>query len=462
MKFRFTILLLIYFILGNAQTIRPSVNSLIIPAMKSTIEARNLHKYSGTKFIYTGLQNGLHCNWLEDGSEIWSFTLGESQTDRGKTPAVDQENKLVYFQQNNRLFKLDAVTGQQLDYAAIPSSLGGQLVASGNTVLVNDTNGYYIISHYQRWLPYGSTLFCHDADLDLVWSVDSLNSTAKNTITYHGGLVYFGTGETFAQGQEEWYIDSLEDCRVNAYNIADGSLEWSTLLSDPEKIYEPMGYGVMNTIYCNGYLIVEQTIAGGAASGDPAKIHVLNATTGAILKTYVHGDGLSSCGTVSLSNGYFVTGDLVLDKMLVFKIGEGATTDFHPFGAAQTNTMEAPDEAMESLADSITCVDTIAGGDQGSTIINGVCYAAFGTNSQGVVAFDIETLETIRQLATANSYDSSPMVVQNRAGKYYMLVHENENLRTICRDVSDGSLIWYSPANQPGNLFFGFSYYEYP
>lgn len=407
------------------------------------------------KLVLIGCDNGLHAFSLEDGVEAWSFSDPDGNL-RGKTPAVDQENEWIYFQQNNRLHKLEARTGAVLVHKHV---LASSLVGSGNTVLVNDSHGYHILAYYQAWMPYGGRLFCYDSNLNLEWSVTGLNSTGKNTITYHDGLVYMGTGETFVQGQELWYVGQPEDCMVNAYNISDGSLAWTTLLSDPLKIFEPGGYGVMNIVYCNGYLIVEQTIT-NAASGDPAKIHVMDPLTGAVLKTYIHGSWLSSCGVVSLSNGKFITGDLNTDTMHVFKIGTGLSTDYAPYGTHQTNTMEAPFSALTTLDPAITLLTTIPNGNQGSVIDRNVVYACYGTGAIGVVAFYINTLSVIRQYATGNSYDSSPIVLQNKNREWRLLVHENANSRTICRKIEDGSLDWYSAANQPGNLFFGYTYFE--
>lgn len=407
------------------------------------------------KLVYFGCDDGLHAFSLEDGVEAWSFSDPDGNL-RGKTPAVDQENEWLYFQQNNRLHKLNARTGAMLIHKHV---LASSLVGSGNTVLVNDSHGYHVVVYYQAWLPYGGRIFCYDSNLNLEWSVTGLNSTGKNTLCYHDGLVYMGTGEIFAQGQELWYVGQPEDCMVNAYNISDGSLEWSTLLSDPLKIFEPLGYAVMNIIYCNGYLIAEQSI-GNAASGDHAKIHVFDPLTGTILRTYIHDSYLNSCGVISLSNGKLITGDLNTDKMLVFKIGTGLSTDYAPFGMHQTNTMEAPFSALTTLDDSITLLDQIPNGNQGSVINRNIVFACYGTDNKGVVSFYINTLKVIQQYATANSYDSSPIVLQSVDRSWYMLVHENENARTICRRVDDGSLVWYSAANQPGNLFFGYTYFN--
>jgi hypothetical protein len=146
---------------------------------------------------------------------------------------------------------------------------------------------------------------------------------------------------------------------------------------------------------------------------------------------------------------------------MVFQIGSGAKDNFGPFGTQQKNDIVAPATALDTLDANITLVGSVIGGDQGSVIVDGICYCAYGTNNQGIVAFDIETLEIIRQYETGNSYDASPLVVENIDGDLCILIHEDQNERTICRRVDDGSLVWVS-GSQPGNTIFGLTYYESP
>jgi hypothetical protein len=80
----------------------------------------------------------------------------------------------------------------------------------------------------------------------------------------------------------------------------------------------------------------------------------------------------------------------------------------------------------------------------------------------GVVAFDARTFRKLRTYAFAKTYDSSPLVIQDKAGRWLVLAHEHQKSRTPARDRDTGNEVWAGAANQPGAYFFGYSYYTCP
>ena len=51
------------------------------------------------------------------------------------------------------------------------------------------------------------------------------------------------------------------------------------------------------------------------------------------------------------------------------------------------------------------------------------------------------------------------LVIQKKDGTWLILAHEWKNSRTVARYRDSGKLAWVSAKNQPGNGFFGYSYY---
>ncbi|MEX0643076.1 MAG: hypothetical protein WD468_10270 [Pirellulales bacterium] len=68
----------------------------------------------------------------------------------------------------------------------------------------------------------------------------------------------------------------------------------------------------------------------------------------------------------------------------------------------------------------------------------------------------------MRSYPFAATYDSTPLVVQKRDGTWLVLAHEHENARTVAMNRDSAQVDWVSESNQPGNLFFGYSYFVQP
>jgi len=108
---------------------------------------------------------------------------------------------------------------------------------------------------------------------------------------------------------------------------------------------------------------------------------------------------------------------------------------------------------------------------QGGVVVNGVAYftAADQFRRPGirrtddfpsVVAFDVRTFRKLKTYPFSKTYDSSPLVVQTKDGAWLVIAHEHLNQRTVARNRDTGDVAWVSAANQPGRIFFGYSYYR--
>jgi len=120
----------------------------------------------------------------------------------------------------------------------------------------------------------------------------------------------------------------------------------------------------------------------------------------------------------------------------------------------------------------------IPGYSQGGTVVGGIAY--FTANSYQerlspdgkldhvckredypyVAAIDVETMELIATYPFADTYDSSPLVIRNRDGRWLVLAHEYAHARTVAMRQEDAAIEWISEANQPGGMFFGYAYYR--
>lgn len=107
---------------------------------------------------------------------------------------------------------------------------------------------------------------------------------------------------------------------------------------------------------------------------------------------------------------------------------------------------------------------------QGGVVVDGVAYFTANDHSRrpgvvrkdgfpAVVAFDLSTFRKIRSYDFGPTYDSSPLVIQQKDSTWLVIAHEHKRSRTVAKHRDTGETVWVSPANQPGALFFGYSYY---
>ncbi len=108
---------------------------------------------------------------------------------------------------------------------------------------------------------------------------------------------------------------------------------------------------------------------------------------------------------------------------------------------------------------------------QGGVVLDGVAYFTANDYSRRagvkrtadfpcVVAFDMKTFKRVRSYDFTFTYDSSPFLFERRDGTWLIVAHEYKNARTVARERDTGRLAWESAPNQPGNYFFGYSYFR--
>ena len=113
--------------------------------------------------------------------------------------------------------------------------------------------------------------------------------------------------------------------------------------------------------------------------------------------------------------------------------------------------------------------------NQGGIVQNGIAYFTAGDSGRRdeevaavkrnasfpcVVAFSLEDYKVIRRYPIQKTYDSTPMVIRRKEGRWILLAHEHKKARTIAVDRDTAEVLWTSEANQPGAYFFAYSYYE--
>ncbi len=112
---------------------------------------------------------------------------------------------------------------------------------------------------------------------------------------------------------------------------------------------------------------------------------------------------------------------------------------------------------------------------QGGIVVNDIAYftgnwkdrrqGAFYRKSRFfpyVVSFDAHTFQKLQTYAFEDTYDSSPLLIYKRDGTSLIIAHEYLRKRTKALNAQTGNTEWISRENQPGAIFFGFSYYKQP
>lgn len=110
----------------------------------------------------------------------------------------------------------------------------------------------------------------------------------------------------------------------------------------------------------------------------------------------------------------------------------------------------------------------VDGYSQGGVVVNGIAYFTADHSFSKYwkaddfpfgVAFDLTNLRRIRTYAFADTYDSTPLVIQRLDGSWIIVAHEYLRRRSVALDRDTGEVVWISPDNQPGSYFFGYSYF---
>ena len=283
----------------------------------------------GTAIIYTACQNGLHAICGETGKELWWINLSSTG---GITPCVDQANGWVFYQRNGQVLKLRATDGRTLKTALVAKP---NVCISWNTVLVNDSHGYYVATRWYGAPAWDSALRVYDADLNLVWEKTKLPHGKKSTLTYAQGKLVVGSGNA-------WKADySGNDWKqITAYSVLDGSEAWKCDLGKFE--YK----SILNTPYHGGHFYAE------TQDGDEftSKVFRISADDGKLVDVIDFGRPVTSCATSIIAHGMILSGDLHTDGIVATRIAENSPVDWPgPFADRQTNHLATPAGPAETL-----------------------------------------------------------------------------------------------------------------
>ena len=283
----------------------------------------------GTQLILMACRNGLHAMSGESGKDVWWI---EQRSTGGVTPCVDQEHGWIFYQCDGKVLKVRATDGKILKTVAVSRP---NICISWNTVLVNDSHGYFVATRWYGKPEWDSAIRVFDKDLNLVWERTGLPVGKKDTLTYAEGKLVTGSGNHWSKKYEgsDWKY-------VAAYSIDDGSVLWKCDLS--RIPYESL----FNLPYFNGFFYAETT---GGKHGSSRLLRI-RASDGALVETLDYGRSISSCAPCILAHGRLLSGDLGEDRIAVTKMAENAKADWPgPFGDPQTNQFTSADDPGAKL-----------------------------------------------------------------------------------------------------------------
>ncbi|MGA3328674.1 MAG: hypothetical protein ABSF45_29850 [Terriglobia bacterium] len=278
----------------------------------------------GSKLILMACSNGLHAMSSETGRDVWWVKQDASG---GITPCVDQANGWVFYQCTGKVLKIRADDGKVLKWANVTHPAW---VVSWNTVLVNDSCGYFVATRWYGNPEWDSAIRVFDKDLDLVWEKTKLPSGKKDTLTYSDGKLITGSGNTWSKrytGHDWKYIA--------AFAIADGRVIWKCDLANYEY------NNILNIPYYNGFFYAETQ----DSPPNKSKVFRIHASDGRLAEVLEYGRPITSCAQCIIAHGRILSGDLWEDRIVVSKIAENSKADWPgPFCDPQSNPMALPEE----------------------------------------------------------------------------------------------------------------------
>lgn len=278
----------------------------------------------GSKLILMACSNGLHAMSGETGQDVWWV---KQEASGGVTPCVDQANGWVYYQCNGKVMKIRAEDGQVSKSADVAHP---NLAVCWNTVLVNDAFGYFVATRWYENAEWDSAIRIFDNDLKLVWEKTKLPFGKKDTLTYMGGKLVTGSGNSWSHkytGHDWKYIA--------AHAIGDGRVLWKCDLADYDYTH------ILNVPYFNGHFYAE------TQDGPPmtSKLFRIRASDGRLDGVHNYDRPISSCAQSIIAHGKLLSGDFLEDRVVVTKLAENSKADWPgPFCDPQTNSMALPDE----------------------------------------------------------------------------------------------------------------------
>lgn len=273
----------------------------------------------GTKLILMACQNGLHAMSGETGKDVWWV---KRRSNGGVTPCVDQDNGWIFYQCNGQVLKVRAADGEILESVSVASPTK---CVSWNTLLVNDSHGYFVATYWYGAKEWDAAIRVFDKDLNPVWEKTGLPIGKKATLTYAEGKLVSGSGN-------QWHAEYKGDGwkYIAAYAIASGEVAWKCDLSKYAYIC------ILNVPYYNGFFYAETQDGKSVTS----KVFRINASDGKLEEVLDYGRAITSCATSIIARGKIFSGDLHEGRIVVTEIAEESNLDWPgPFGDPQTNQM---------------------------------------------------------------------------------------------------------------------------
>lgn len=286
----------------------------------------------GAKILLVRADDGLHAVSAENGREVWHV-----RRQGGMTPAVDQKAGAVYYQSCGCLDKINAATGRVIKSVPVFFGQSGESAkcVSGNTLLVKDQYGCFVVTCWNNLRLCSSTIKVFDRNLKPVWQTGPRLMSKKATLCYHGGMLFTGFGDSWSVRDYQRLPDNAWK-KICAFKIDCGKIGWECDLSAYPVL------DIQGVIYCRGLIIAQTTWLA------PYHVFVLDARTGRLIEVYDKlGRWASSCAQPLLSGGRLFNGDYNSNSILAVQIGSGQATDWPgAFGDPQLHHMAAPDDAL--------------------------------------------------------------------------------------------------------------------
>ena len=277
----------------------------------------------GTTGILIPGKGGLYSLSVEDGRELWK--TNSHSTYYGAVPAVDEKNGWAYHLFDHGIEKIDLKTGDVIKYAA----LNGFAAGHTNVVLADDEHGYHVSVAMS-----GKGVATFDADLNLVWQINTAYIESLTSLTYKDGRLFFALSASYwAEELRDRFLNDYK--HVYAVSIRNGSTVWDCDLS----AYD---YAAISDVpYADGYLFA---LTDNAQYQANRLLFVIDAMTGELVQTLDYGRPLSVCGNTIISGGY------LYENAIATKVGTGKLLSWpSQFGPKRTNHNTASAGALGEL-----------------------------------------------------------------------------------------------------------------
>jgi len=272
-------------------------------------------------YLYVSANNGLHCLNFDTGELLWHFQAEISANP--VTPVVDDENGWLYYQSDNKMWKLDAVSGKVIWNKPISGNTSTNYWA---TILLNDKYaGYQVLAH---WLlqnksetnesPYSTVIYSFSSDGVTNWKIRLDECVSKSLTCYKGVVAVQSFGNL-----------------VRGFNATNGEPLWQFDSKDSYSSARNFGTAM---IVVGERLVIVTTEEGDPWGPDNGRLFFLDPPTGRKLGELDLGMPRSSCAYPIASEGVILVPNLYNHSIEAWKVGEGDKIDFYPFRGSKGQT----------------------------------------------------------------------------------------------------------------------------